>query len=628
MKTTIIPHYGTIPESIVSIDFVFNPLKRVLLGSPLPSSQASQERLTKVTGLAVLSSDALSSVAYATDAMLSVLVPAGLLAVGFTRPLAFLIAALLVVVTLSYRQTIHAYPQGGGAYIVAKDNLGVVPGLVAATALLIDYVLTVSVSAAAGVAALVSAAPAVSPYRVELAVIFIAMIAWGNLRGVREAGRLFAVPAYVFIVSVMVLLVVAAGRALTGHFPEVPAPSQAEMVSGVGLFVLLHAFANGCTAMTGVEAISNGIPAFEAPEADNAAKTLLIMAAILLTMFLGISLLGAALHVVPLEQETVLSQLARAVFGGRNAAYFILQGATILILVLAANTSYADFPRLASILAKDGFAPTQFTHRGDRLAFSNGIVVLTLFAMALVVIFGGNVFRLIPLYAVGVFLSFTLSQTGMVVHWSKHRDPGWPLHAFMNAFGALATAAVLVVFVMTKFREGAWVVMLMIPMGVWLFLAVARHYQETNRALSLSGYEPRPDRADVMLVLVSSMNRETVEAVRYAVKRCQEVHAIHVNLDANRVEDIKRDWTQWGSGATLEILESPYRSFVAPILQYVEKLEAEGPNRLITVVLPEVIPRRWWQTLLHNRWSVQLRAALINRPRVTVLTTVAWPLAE
>jgi amino acid transporter len=607
---------------------VFNPLRRVLLGSLLPSSQASRERLTKVTGLAVLSSDALSSVAYATDAMLAVLVPAGLLAVGGTRPLAFLIAALLVIVTFSYRQTIHAYPQGGGAYIVAKDNLGVVPGLVAATALLIDYVLTVSVSVAAGVAAVVSAAPGAGGYRVTLAVMFIALIAWGNLRGVRESGRMFAIPTYVFVVGVGVLLIVAAGRAAIGNFPIAAAPPQTAAVAGVGLFVLLHAFANGCTAMTGVEAISNGIPAFEPPEADNAAKTLLIMAAILLTMFLGISLLGAALHVVPHEQETVLSQIARAIFGGRNVAYFILQTATMHILVLAANTSYADFPRLASILASDGFAPTQFTHRGDRLAFSNGIIVLTLFAIALVVIFRGSVFRLIPLYAVGVFLSFTLSQAGMVMHWRRHREPGWRLRALMNALGAIATAGVLVVFVTTKFREGAWVVIVMIPLGVWLFLTIARHYQEADRELSLGGYAPTPDRPDMMVVIVTSMNRLTVEAVRYAVKRCQDVRAVHVDLDAGCAADVRRDWNQCGGGATLEVLESPYRSFVEPIVQYVQRVEAERPNRLMTVVLPEVIPHRWWQTLLHNRWSVQLRGALINRPRVTVLTTVAWPLAE
>jgi amino acid transporter len=607
---------------------VFSPLKRVLFGHPLPSSDASRERLTKVTGLAVLSSDALSSVAYATDAMLEVLVPVGAVAIAATRPLAFLIAGLLVIVTFSYRQTIHAYPQGGGAYLVAKDNLGVVAGLAAATALLIDYVLTVSVSVAAGVAAVVSAAPIVSHYRVELALFFIAMIAWGNLRGVRESGRLFAIPTYIFIGSVLVLLIVAAARVATGHFPAAPpAPRDTGLMAGVSLFVLLHAFANGCTAMTGVEAISNGIPAFEPPEAQNAATTLLIMAGLLLTMFLGISTLASYLHIVLHERETVLSQIARIVFGGRNAAYFLLQAATTLILVLAANTSYADFPRLASILARDGFAPVQFTHRGDRLAFSNGIIVLTLAAMALIVVFGGSVFRLIPLYAVGVFLSFTLSQAGMVRHWIRHREPRWYLRAMMNALGGLTTFAVLVVFVTTKFEEGAWVVLVMIPLGVWLFLTIARHYREVNRAQSLVGYELSSDRPDVMIVIVSAMNRETIEALRYAEKRCQEVHAVHVALDDECVATLGRDWPRWSDGVPLEVLESPYRSFVEPVLEFVGRIEVERADALITVVLPELIPQRWWQTWLHNRWSLQLRAALISRPRVTVLTTVAWPLA-
>jgi hypothetical protein len=345
-------------------------------------------------------------------------------------------------------------------------------------------------------------------------------------------------------------------------------------------------------------------------------------------MFLGISVLAAALHVEPHERETVLSEIARVILGGRNVAYYVLQAATTLILVLAANTSFADFPRLASILAKDGFAPTQFTHRGDRLAFSNGILVLTLSAMALVVIFRGSVFRLIPLYAVGVFLSFTLSQAGMVRHWIRHREPRWRLRGLMNALGALTTAAVLVVFVTTKFREGAWVVMVLIPLGVWLFLAVARHYRVADQALSLEDYEPSSDRPDVMIVIVSAMNRETVEALRYAAKRCQEVHAVHVDLNDDCAASIRRDWDQWSGGVPLEVLESPYRSFVEPVLLFVQRIELQRADALITVVLPEVIPRRWWQTLLHNRWSLQLRAALLSRPRVTILTTVAWPLAD
>jgi amino acid transporter len=605
---------------------VFSPFKRVLFGSPLASSQAGYERLTKLTGLAVLSSDALSSVAYATDAMLVVLVPVGLLAVGSMGPIALLIAALLMIVTFSYRQTIHAYPQGGGAYIVAKDNLGILPGLIAATALLIDYVLTVSVSVAAGVAAVASAIPNVGEYRVTLAVIFIAMIAWGNLRGVRESGRIFSIPTYLFIMAVMVLLLVALGRALTGHFPAAITPPHTEIAAGVGVFVLLHAFANGCTAMTGVEAISNGIPAFEPPESKNAAATLLIMAAILVTMFLGISILSAALHVVPHEQETVLSQLGRTVFGGRNLVYGILQLATTLILVLAANTSYADFPRLASILARDRFAPVQFMHRGDRLAFSNGIILLTVFAMALVVIFRGNVFRLIPLYAVGVFLSFTLSQAGMVIHWRRHRESGWRMRAAMNALGATATLGVLIIFVITKFREGAWMVVLMIPLGVFLFLTIARHYDAVKRELSLNGYAASSPRHVAFVVIVSAMNRVTVETLRYARSLSTDVRAVHVNLDADRADSIERDWSEWGIDTTLAILDSPYRSFVGPVLQYLQQLATKTPDALITVVLPEVIPHRWWHTVLHNRWSVQLRAALMHETRVMVITTVDWPL--
>ena len=454
-------------------------IKRLLVGRPLPASERRQERLSKVTGLAVLSSDALSSVAYATDAMLEVLAPVSFLAVSYAKPLAFLIALLLLIVVFSYRQTIHAYPHGGGAYIVAKDNLGLIPGLVAATALLIDYTLTVAVSVSAGVSAIVSAAPSLDGSRVLLAVGCIGIIAWGNLRGVRQSGRIFAAPTYAFIGAVAALLIAGVWQTLTGRLPDADAATApAHRTAAITTMLLLRAFANGCTAMTGVEAISNGIPAFKPPEAENAARTLLTMGLILLTMFVGISLMTVTLRVMPHDQETVLSQLGRAVFGGRTMLYFFLQVTTTLILILAANTSYADFPRLASILARDRFAPFRLTHRGDRLAFSNGIGLLTAMAMTLVIVFGGHELRLIPLYAVGVFLSFTLSQTGMVLHWRRRGGAGWEGRALMNVLGAMSTAVVLAVFIVAKFREGAWVVVLLIPAGVSIFLMMGHHYRK------------------------------------------------------------------------------------------------------------------------------------------------------
>jgi amino acid transporter len=426
--------------------------------------------------LAVLSSDALSSVAYATDAMLELLAPLGLVAIVYLTPLTFVIAVLLIVVVLSYRQTIYAYPQGGGAYIVAKDNFGTVPGLVAAIALLSDYVLTVAVSVSAGVSAIVSAIPALASRRLGLAVACVGVIAWGNLRGVRQSGRLFAAPTYAFIASIALLLLVALWRGINGGL----AP-QAPLVSGqagieISGFLLLRAFANGCTAMTGVEAISNGIPAFESPEPDNAAATLLAMAAILVTMFLGINLLTVSLRVVPHEQETVLSQIGRVVLGGRTALYYYLQITTTSILILAANTSFADFPRLVAILARDRFAPARFARLSDRFVFSNGIGLLTVLATALIITFGGRELRLIPLYAIGVFLSFTLSQAGMVRHWWRHPARGWIWRAAMNAVGAITTTVVLLVFTVAKFREGAWIVVVLIPAGVWTLVTASRRY--------------------------------------------------------------------------------------------------------------------------------------------------------
>src|SRR5436190_7799468 len=453
-------------------------VKRLIVGAPIPSHLAHHERFSKVTGLAVLSSDPLSSVAYATEEILRVLTIAGVGALWLVTPIGAVIATMLAIVAFSYRQTIHAYPNGGGAYIVAKENLGTMPALVAASALLIDYVLTVSVSIAAGVAAITSALPQYQLNPVVLSLVFVAMLMFGNLRGVRESGRLFAAPTYFFIASVLTMLAVGAWRYTTGTLAPVATP--AAMPSGTGVlttFMLLTAFSNGCTAMTGVEAISNGVPAFRPPESRNASATLVAMAVLAITMFMGITILAHAYHIIPNDAETVVSQIARATFGGRGWPYYAVQAATMLILVLAANTAYADFPRLASIVARDRFLPRQFMNRGDRLAFSNGIVILSGLGALLLVVFGGDTHALIPLYMIGVFVSFTLSQAGMVVHWRRLREAGWRTSALINGIGALATAVVLVIVAVTKTAEGAWIIIVLIPILVLHFKATHRHYK-------------------------------------------------------------------------------------------------------------------------------------------------------
>src|SRR5436190_13947278 len=461
--------------------------KRVLVGRPIPSHLAHHERLSKVTGLAVLSSDPLSSVAYATEETVRTLMLAGAGALALSIPIGVVIAFLLLVVAFSYRQTIHAYPGGGGAYIVAKENLGVGSGLVAGSALLVDYVMTVAVSIAAGVAALVSAFPRLQADRVSLSLGFIAIIAIGNLRGLRESGRIFAVPTYFFLATILGLIAAGAFRAVTGGIaPVVPAgtPTPSGVIA-LSTFLILRAFANGCTAMTGVEAVSNGVPAFKPPEARNAATTLVILAFLCVTLFMGVTLLAHAYHVVPLEEsapgyETVVSQLARGVFGGRGVLYYCVQAATMLILVLAANTAFQDFPRLASILARDRYLPRQFMNQGDRLAFSNGIVVLSVLAGILITGFGGDTHALIPLYMVGVFISFSLSQGGMVVKWRRERGPGWRGHAFFNFVGAVLTSLVLVVVTLTKFLEGAWLIVFLIPILVLWFRSIHKHYMHVG----------------------------------------------------------------------------------------------------------------------------------------------------
>ena len=601
-------------------------LKRLIVGKPIPSHLAHHERLSRFTGLAVLSSDPLSSVAYATEEILRVLVLAGTAVLGLASPIAFVIAAILAVVVFSYRQTIHAYPSGGGAYIVAKENLGEMPALIAAAALLIDYVLTVAVSIAAGVAAITSAFPQWHVNRVEMTLGFVVILMLGNLRGIRESGQIFALPTYFFIVTTLALIGVGVWRVATGSvhpvLAEGPVVSQAQPLT---LFLLLTAFSNGCTAMTGVEAVSNGVPAFKPPEAKNAAATMLMMAVLAITMFLGITLLAHAYQILPNDQETVVSQLARGVFGARGIPYYMAQAATMLILVLAANTAYADFPRLASILARDRYVPRQFMNQGDRLAFSNGIVGLSIFAGILLVIFGGDTHALIPLYMIGVFVSFTLSQAGMVVRWRRLGGPGWRANAAVNGLGALVTGIVLVVVAATKAHEGAWIIMLLIPLNVLFFRATRQHYDSVAAQLSLEDWTSQGLRRNTVLVPISGMQRAVVEALDYAKTLSPDVRAVYVNIDQAATEHLKAQWPRWGQGVPLVVLESPYRSLMEPLLEYVGQVDIERPDDYVTVVLPEFVPARWWHHLFHNQRALLIKGALLFR-RNTVVTSVPFHL--
>ncbi|HEU5181892.1 MAG TPA: APC family permease, partial [Candidatus Polarisedimenticolia bacterium] len=531
-------------------------------------------------------------------------------------PLAFAVAALLLIVAISYRQTIYAYPSGGGAYIVAKDNLGVGPGLVAGAALLVDYVLTVAVSVAAGVAAITSAFPALFHHRVAIGVSCVAFITLANLRGIRESGALFAPPTYFFIGSIAVLLLTGFFRAQILGMPPAPPPAI-QAVEPITIFLLLRAFSSGCTALTGVEAISNAIPAFRAPESRNASITLGWMAAILGSLFLGITLLAHRLDVVPRPEETVLSQLARTIFG-TGVFYYLVQASTAMILILAANTSFADFPRLASFLARDGFLPRQLANRGDRLVFSNGIIVLGLLASLLIVIFRGSTHAIIPLYAVGVFLSFTLSQLGMVRHWYATPERGWQIKMLINLTGGMTTGVVMMVIAGTKFAHGAWVVVILIPLMVFAFKGVKQHYTTVSKELSLEGFRPKAPTGHQVVVMISGVHRGVLEALQYARAISPNVTAVSVEIDTEAMERIRERWRQFGMGIPLTVLKSNYRSVVRPLLEYIDDLREKNPNQVITVVLPEFIASRWWHHLLHNQTAFLIKGALLFRPGVIV----------
>ncbi len=603
------------------IGHLYTRFKQVLVGKPLPTEAEKVERLNKIRALAVFSSDAISSSAYATEEILIVMVAAGAVGLAYSIPLALAIALLLAIVSFSYRQTVHAYPSGGGSYTVSRENLGTQAGLIAAAALLIDYVLTVAVSISAGTAAITSALPEFYDYRVEISVAFIAIITLINLRGIRESGTIFALPTYLFIVSLAGVIALGLVRLWLGDISPASTPHfESNEFEPVTLFLILHAFAAGSVAMSGTEAIANGVPSFKPPEAKNAATTLTWMAVILGVFFVGVTFLAHQFGIVPHETETVISQLGRRVLG-TNVLYGIFQAATMLILVLAANTSFSGFPRLAYVMARDGFMPHQLTFRGDRLAFTNGVVMLGIVAAALVVAFGGSTHALIPLYAVGVFLSFTLSQAGMVRHWWKTRESGWQRSMVINGTGAILTAIILAVVWTVKFQLGAWIVFVMIPVLVFVFNGVHRHYRHVAEQLNLTPAEDRaaaPPR-QIVIVPIGDLNKASLRALNFARSITPTPVAVRLFYESYEVEEFRKEWAQWGTNTALVFLESPYRSFHEPLLAYIEALHRQDPAACVTVVLPEFIPAHWWEHFLHNQTAFRLKTALLFRKNTVVI---------
>lgn len=598
-----------------------NPLFRFLVGSPIPNDRAGEQRLPKFLALPVFSSDALSSVAYGTQEILLQLSLAGAVGLQFTLPISGAILLVLVFVTLSYRQTIQAYPSGGGSYIVSKENLSVGAGLLAASALLTDYVLTVSVSIAAGVQQITSLFPHLRSHTEVICLIAIAIITLANLRGMKESGLLFALPTYAFIMLMLLLV----GSGLVGILfgsPISPPHPPPAAVQSLGWLLILRAFASGCSALTGIEAISNGVQAFRPPESRNAAQTLVVMAALLGVMFVGVSYLTQALGVVysPTQsQESLLSLLSRTVFEGNSVLRAALLFSTATILVLAANTSFADFPRLSAILARDNFAPRQLTRIGDRLVFSNGILLLGAFSALLILAFNGQTDRLIPLYAVGVFLAFTLSQAGMVRHWLRNRSAGWGWRALANGLGCLATATVLVVIIAEKTTQGAWVVLIIIPTLTWIFRRIREYYLRLDDEQNQARSSRSSNQESFVVLLIAKVNYGALNARDYASRLRGTCRAVHVEVLPEETVELKNAWSRWGGEMPLEILPSPYRSLLEPILNYIRALQKSHPRAEISVVMPELIVQHWWERFLHHNAAMLIRWSLMPFGKVVVV---------
>jgi amino acid transporter len=596
--------------------------RRVLFGRPLMSEAELTERLPKWKALPIFSSDAMSSVAYGPEAAMYTLLAAGTIAFAWLMPIMGVILLLLLLITLSYRQTIRAYPNGGGSYIVAHANLGELPGLIAAAALLTDYVLTVSVSVSAGVFNLTSAFPALQPVYVPLIVALIIGVMLVNLRGIRESGSILAWPTYVFLGSTLLTIAIGLARVLLGDTPHVtgvtPLPVPLE---GLGILLVMRAFANGCSALTGTEAVANGVPAFTPPESDNARTTMAMMSILLATMLVGIAYLAIVSGAVPSAQlESVLSQVGRATVG-LSPLYYLLQISTMAILVIAAQTSFADFPRVSAILAKDGYFPRQFAFRGERLAFNSGIVVLAIISVGLVIIFGGHVESLIPLYALGVYTAFTLSQTGMVHHWFIERSPGWRRSAFLNGLGAVATGVVVIVFAIAKFTEGAWIIIVVVPILVALMLFVHREYEAESHGLAVrvDVHIPQPHRPQHVIVAAPSFSRAVVQAIRVAQTMSHEVEVVHVTADLDEGERFRERAEAQLEGARVVLVESPYRSLVKPFIRYLEMSRSEHAGEVTIVLIPEHVPRHWWDRFLYNQNAHLIRKGLIGRRDIVVL---------
>ncbi len=633
-------------------------LRRIVIGSPVATEHAGHERLPKILALPIFASDALSSTAYASEEIMAALLLGGASLFSITPMLSAAIIILLCIVVTSYRQIVMAYPSGGGAYIVAGDNLGPIAAQIAGASLLVDYVLTVAVSASAGIAAIVSLVKGFNPhshideYVVPMCVLAVLVIAIINLRGAKESGLAFAFPAYSFLVLMYGMIAyglylfyvghslplvhpqatVDAARYLNENTNHIEYDPFKDLSGFAALFLVLHAFASGCTALTGIEAISNGVQAFKEPASKNAAHTMTTLALLLGTIFLGLSFLAIHVNALPpvatlaagyidpnfIAGETVVSQIARAIFG-RSGLYVAIQVVTCIILILAANTSFAGFPRLCALQAQDGYLPRQLANIGDRLVYNNGIFILTVFSLALIVIFKGDVHHLIPLYAIGVFLSFTLSQGGMVKRWFKLRDKGWAFKAALNGFGCVLTLVVMIIFGVVKFKDGAYVVIIIIPLLVWLFLKIKQHYRSVSKQLSMEGYRPAQGVRNHVLLLVPDIHRGVIPALQLARSMSTEARAVHISIDPQREARVRERWTLYSRGMPLTVLPSPYRSLTDPIIEYVKQLRERDPQSLVVVVIPEFEPKGWFAKLLHGHGGLALAVRLHFMPGVVVV---------